>query len=96
MMLLIVFVIVNGAVLLLRRDVVNHSHFTTPTVLPVLGILSCLLVLYQVVRDDITTGSAQVVTLGVVLLGVGLVLYVINRMIGGNREVAFDPAQLDG
>jgi amino acid transporter len=95
MLLLIVFVIVNGAVLLLRRDVVNHSHFTTPTVLPVLGILSCLLVLYEVLRDDILEESAQVTTLGVLLLGLGLVLYVINRMIGGNREVAFDPAQLD-
>ncbi len=96
MLLLIVFVIVNGSVLLLRRDPVNHPHFTTPTVLPVLGILSCLLVLYQVVRDDITDEGAKVVTLGAVLLGVGLVLYAIDRMIGGNRKVVFDPAQLDG
>ncbi len=96
MLLLIVFVIVNGSVLLLRRDPVNHPHFTTPTVLPVLGILSCLLVLYQVVRDDITDEGARVVTLGAVLLGVGLVLYAIDRMIGGKREVAFDPAQLEG
>jgi amino acid transporter len=96
MLLLIVFVIINIAVLVLRRDSVSHSHFTTPTVLPVLGILSCLLVLFQVVRDDITDEGAKVVTLGAVLLGVGLVLYAIDRMIGGNREVTFDPSQLDG
>lgn len=96
MLLLIVFVIVNIAVLVLRRDSVSHSHFTTPTVLPVLGILSCLLVLFQVVRDDITDEGAKVVTLGALLLGVGLVLYAIDRMIGGNREVTFDPSQLDG
>ncbi|MDQ3327827.1 MAG: APC family permease [Chloroflexota bacterium] len=96
MLLLIVFVIVNGTVLVLRRDAVDHPHFTTPTVLPVLGILSCLLVLFQVVRDDIANEGAKVVTLGAVLLGVGVVLYAIDRMIGGNREVSFDPSHLGG
>jgi hypothetical protein len=35
------FVVVNIAVLVLRRDPVGHAHFRTPTVLPVLGALTC-------------------------------------------------------
>ena len=36
-LLLGVFVIVNITVLVLRRDRVEHEHFTAPTVVPVLG-----------------------------------------------------------
>ncbi len=31
----------NVAVLVLRKDAVAHAHFRTPTLLPVLGALSC-------------------------------------------------------
>src|SRR5262245_17417730 len=41
LLLLCVFVVVNVAVLVLRRDDVGHGHFRTPTVLPVVGALSC-------------------------------------------------------
>jgi basic amino acid/polyamine antiporter, APA family len=41
LLLLCVFVVVNVAVLVLRRDRGGHTHFRTPTVLPVLGVLSC-------------------------------------------------------
>lgn len=41
LLLLAVFTIVNIAVLILRRDPVDHEHFTSPTVIPVLGALSC-------------------------------------------------------
>jgi amino acid transporter len=41
LLLLCVFVVVNIAVLVLRRDRVGHEHFRTSTVLPVLGALSC-------------------------------------------------------
>ena len=40
--LLIVFTLVNIAVLVLRRDPVGHHHFRTPTVLPILGALTSL------------------------------------------------------
>ncbi|WP_234801473.1 APC family permease [Xaviernesmea oryzae] len=41
LLLLCVFAIVNVAVLVLRRDPVDHKHFRTPTILPVLGAVSC-------------------------------------------------------
>jgi amino acid transporter len=41
LLLLCVFVVVNIAVLFLRRDPVPHAHFRTPTALPVLGALTC-------------------------------------------------------
>ncbi|MGK6315970.1 APC family permease [Neorhizobium sp. DT-125] len=41
LLLLCVFTIVNIAVLVLRKDRVEHRHFRTPTILPVLGAISC-------------------------------------------------------
>ncbi len=37
LLLICVFTIVNVAVLVLRKDPVEHEHFRTPTILPVLG-----------------------------------------------------------
>ena len=41
LLLLCVFTVVNIAVLVLRRDRVDHKHFRTPTIVPILGALSC-------------------------------------------------------
>lgn len=41
LLLLCVFAIVNVAVLVLRKDKVEHKHFRTPTILPVLGAITC-------------------------------------------------------
>ena len=41
LLLLIVFTVVNVAVLVLRKDPVDADHFRTPTVLPVVGALAC-------------------------------------------------------
>ena len=41
LLLLCVFTVVNIAVLVLRKDTVAHSHFRTPTFLPVLGAITC-------------------------------------------------------
>lgn len=41
LLLLGVFTIVNICVLVLRKDRIDREHFTTPTVLPVLGALLC-------------------------------------------------------
>ncbi|GAA2407790.1 MULTISPECIES: APC family permease [Streptomyces] len=48
LLLLIVFLMVNTAVLVLRRDEGEADHFRTPTVLPVLGIASCVLLATQI------------------------------------------------
>ncbi len=41
LLLLCVFTIVNVAVLVLRRDPVEHAHFRAPTALPVVGAVAC-------------------------------------------------------
>jgi APA family basic amino acid/polyamine antiporter len=41
LLLLCVFTVVNVAVLVLRKDKVDHDHFRTPTFLPIVGALSC-------------------------------------------------------
>lgn len=72
-LLLSAFVVVNISVLVLRRDPVDHEHFTTPTVLPILGIVvSGALLIYTAIND------LQVFGLAALLIGIGVVLYVIN------------------
>ena len=42
LLLLCVFAVVNVSVLVLRKDRVPHRHFRTPTILPVLGAVTCV------------------------------------------------------
>ena len=71
LLLLFVFISTNVAVLVLRRDRVGHRHFRAPTVLPVLGVLSCLLLLTQ--------QEAGVWLRALVLLAIGAALYAVTR-----------------
>jgi APA family basic amino acid/polyamine antiporter len=71
LLLLFVFISTNVAVLVLRRDRVEHEHFRVWTFVPVLGVLSCVLLLTQ--------QSAQVWLFGAILLAVGVVLFLIAR-----------------
>ncbi|GGU45865.1 APC family permease [Streptomyces lavendofoliae] len=66
LLLLVVFFMVNTAVLVLRRDPGVPGHFRAPTVLPVLGAASCVLLATQV--------EPEVWLRGLIVLGVGLVL----------------------
>ena len=72
-LLLAVFAIVNVAVLILRRDPVDYRHFVTPTVLPILGSVSCLALLTQQ-RGDIFLRAG-------ILLAIGAALWVVNLFI---------------
>jgi amino acid transporter len=71
LLLLFVFISTNVAVLVLRRDAVEHDHFRVWTFVPVLGVLSCLLLLTQ--------QTATVWLFGAILLAVGAVLYLAAR-----------------
>ncbi|MBA3598698.1 MAG: amino acid permease [Methylibium sp.] len=71
LLLLLVFISTNLAVLVLRRDRVAHSHFRTPTALPVLAILSCFVLLSQ--------QSAGTWLRAGLLLGAGAVLHIAMR-----------------
>ena len=72
LLLLFVFLSTNTAVLVLRRDPVEAEHYRAPTVLPVLGIASCLLLLWQ--------QEARVWGFAAVLLLAGAALYALTRL----------------
>jgi hypothetical protein len=64
---------VNVSVLALRGDEVDHEHFRTPSVFPILGIVvAAALLIYTAIDDWTVFGLAGL------LLGIGLVLYGVN------------------
>lgn len=71
LLLLAVFVTVNVAVLVLRREPVDHEHFRTPTVMPVLGVVVCLALMTQKAPETFARAG--------VLLAVGAGLWLVNR-----------------
>jgi len=84
LLLLFVFISTNVAVLVLRRDAVAHEHFRVWTVVPVLGVASCVLLLTQ--------QTAKVWLFAAVLVTLGAVLYVLARVAtrhGGPRATDF-------
>jgi basic amino acid/polyamine antiporter, APA family len=74
LLLLCVFAVVNVAVLVLRRDPVAHQHFRTPTVLPVLGALTCAFLAGPWTGRDVVQYQ-----IAAVLLGLGVVLWGVTR-----------------
>jgi APA family basic amino acid/polyamine antiporter len=86
MLLLAVFVVVNVTVLILRRDRVDHEHFRTWAPLPVLAAATSLFLITQ--NDAVTFLQAGV------LLGIGLVLWVITRLVVGPPPKEIDLREL--
>jgi amino acid transporter len=81
LLLLCVFVVVNVAVLLLRRDPVGHDHFRTPTALPFLGALSCAFLAGPWTGRD----PSQYKIAGI-LMAIGIVLWLATWLLhGGGR-----------
>ncbi len=70
LLLLVVFLMVNTAVLVLRRDPGKAGHFRAPAVLPVLGIASCVLLATQIEAAVWLRGLA-IVAVGTVLAATG-------------------------
>jgi APA family basic amino acid/polyamine antiporter len=66
LLLVVVYLAVNASVLALRRQPVDVPHFRAPTIMPVLGLLSCLLVLTQ--QTAATLSRAGLLLLGGVAL----------------------------
>ncbi|MBF0688412.1 MAG: APC family permease [Cellulomonas sp.] len=85
LLLLFVFLSTNVAVLVLRRDQVEHDHFRAPTWLPVLAVLSCLVLL--------TRQEPQHWALAGVLMGVGVVLHLVTRKSSRASAVARGTAE---
>ena len=73
LLLLGVFTIVNIAVLVLRRNPVEHQHFRAPTVMPVLGALFCAFLV-----GPWTGRDSQQYVVGGALLALGTVLWALT------------------
>jgi amino acid transporter len=76
LLLLLVFIGVNVALLVLRREPVDHQHFRAWTVLPWLGAVTCAGLIVQSVVDD----PKLVLWAGGLLL-FGLILWVVERAV---------------
>jgi len=72
LLLLVVFLSTNVAVLVLRRETVDHEHFRVWSALPVLGAASCIVLFTQ--------QSAEVWIRGLILIALGAVLYGLTRL----------------
>ena len=90
LLLLVVFAVVNVCVLVLRRRPVTHAHFKTPTWAPVLGLATTALL-----ASPITPGRPwRIYATAGVLVGIGAVLWGINRLVTGRRVTVIDPEKL--
>ena len=81
LLLLGVFTLVNISVLVLRKDPVEHDHFTAPTWLPIVGALSCA---YLV--GPWTGRSLEQYWIGAVLIGIGVVLSLVMFLVNRRRH----------
>jgi amino acid transporter len=110
LLLLAVFAVVNVAVLVLRREDAsqdggsgydptgvkpNAEHFRAPTLLPYIGVISCVYLVTPLSGRD----SAQYQIAGVLLV-LGIVLWAVtwfyNRAIPSSRTFVRDPGDLGG
>ena len=81
LLLLFVFICVNTAVLVLRKEKVDHDHFRTPGILPVLGVLACVALIVDKAFDDLT-----VFLYAGGMIGIGIALWALNRVVGGGAS----------
>ncbi len=82
LLLLGVFTIVNIAVLVLRKDRVEHEHFRAPSWSPWLGIVFC-----GFLATPLSGRPAQEFLIAGILLVIGAILWVVNRLYVGRVEV---------
>ena len=80
-LLLAVFTIVNISVLVLRRDPVDHEHFTAPSAFPVIGSVVAVALILDTALDDFST-----VLRALALIALGALLWVVNRLFEGPHD----------
>ncbi|HYI80528.1 MAG TPA: APC family permease, partial [Thermoleophilaceae bacterium] len=81
LLLLSVFAVVNVTVLVLRRDEVDGPHFHAPSILPVLGAIVSVVLIYDKLADDATVGLRAGL-----LIALGAALWLVNRVVSGPRK----------
>lgn len=96
LLLLAVFTIVNIAVLVLRRDTVGQDHFRTPTVMPILGAITCAFLVGPWARSE-EQQEQYVIAGGMLVLGVILwaVTWFLNRALYAKKTYMRDPEHID-
>jgi APA family basic amino acid/polyamine antiporter len=82
LLLLAVFTIVNTAVLVLRRDRVEHRHFRAPTWAPYAGIVLC-----GFLATPLSGRPLQQFVIAGILLLVGAALWVVNHLVVGRVDI---------
>ncbi|MCK0111716.1 APC family permease [Ornithinimicrobium sp. F0845] len=87
LLLLGVFSVVNVACLILRKDTVDHEHFTAPTALPVIGALACA---YMV--GPWTGRDLSVYAIAGWLLAIGVALWALTWFV--NRALYARPTRI--
>ena len=90
LLLLCVFVVVNIAVLVLRGDRVAHGHFRTPTLLPILGALSCAFLAGPWTGRDLVQYK-----IAGILMAIGVGLWLVMRLVGGVSGAGVRPLASD-
>jgi len=93
LLLLCVFTLVNVAVLVLRQDSVEHDHFIAPSVLPVLGVLTCAFLVGPWTDRDVVQYkiAGGMIALGVVLW---LITWLWNRGVRAKKTGFRHPDEL--
>lgn len=86
LLLLCVFTVVNIAVLVLRRDRVDHQHFKTPTVVAILGAICCAFL-----AGPWTGRDTVQYTIAGILIAIGVALWVVTVLV--NRATGVKPAE---
>ena len=71
----------------MRSDEVDHHHFRTPTIMPVLGAIVSLVL--------VTQNEAGIFLRAAILLAVGAVLWIVNQTVRG-RTKDLDATRLGG
>jgi amino acid transporter len=89
LLLLLVFCVVNIAVLVLRRKPVDHPHYRTPTWCAVLGAITTL-----ALASPISGREPRVYLTAAILIGIGAALWGLNALISGRRVTEIDPEKL--
>jgi amino acid transporter len=88
LLLLCVFTIVNVAVLVLRRDPVDHKHFRAPTALPVIGAVAC-----AYLASPLSGRAAADYRIAAVLTAIGVGLWAVTFAV--QRWVLHEDAEPD-
>jgi amino acid transporter len=89
LLLLVVFTIVNVAVLVLRRRPVQHEHYRAPTICPILGVVSCAYLASPWSGRDV-----EQYEIAGVLLAIGAVLFVVNWLLHGRKPITLHAENL--